>query len=69
VRRDAMKAYSSREIIKMIEKDGWYLIDVRGSHHYFAHPKKPGKVTVPHPKDSFPLKTQKSILKSAGIEG
>ncbi|WP_339246968.1 type II toxin-antitoxin system HicA family toxin [Paenibacillus sp. FSL R10-2796] len=62
-----MKAYNSREIINILEEDGWFLIGVHGSHHYFKHSKKPGKVTVPHPRSSFPPKTQKSILKSAGL--
>lgn len=64
-----MKAYSSKEIIQMLKRDGWKLIGVNGSHHYFKHPEKPGKVTVPHPRNSFPPKTQSSILKSAGIGG
>lgn len=62
-----MKAYSSREIIKIIEGDGWYIVGVHGSHHYYKHPTKAGKITVPHPRASFPPKTQKSILKSAGL--
>ncbi|MEK5036340.1 type II toxin-antitoxin system HicA family toxin [Paenibacillus sp. FSL R7-0302] len=62
-----MKAYSSREIIKLLEEDGWFEIGVNGSHHYFKHPTKLGKITVPHPRKSFPPKTQASILKSAGL--
>lgn len=62
-----MKVLSSREIIKLLEEDGWYIIGVRGSHHYFKHPTKPGKVTVPHPRKSFPPKTQANILKTAGL--
>lgn len=58
---------SSREVIKMLRAAGWYLVGVNGSHHYFKHPTKPGKVTVPHPRDSFPPKTLKSILKQAGM--
>lgn len=64
-----MRAYSSREVIKILEEDGWYLIGTHGSHNYFKHPTKLGKITVPHPKKSFPLKTQISILKSAGLQG
>lgn len=64
-----MKAYNSRELIKLLKEDGWYEIGVNGSHHYFKHPTKPGKITVPHPRDNFPPKTQKSILKGAGLEG
>ncbi|AIQ69518.1 type II toxin-antitoxin system HicA family toxin [Paenibacillus graminis] len=62
-----MKAYSSREIIKILEEDGWYIIGANGSHHYFKHSTKLGKVTVPHPRKSFPPKTQANILKSAGL--
>ena len=36
-----------REIVKLLQEDGWYLIRIRGSHQQFKHPKKPGKVTVP----------------------
>jgi len=63
-----VKSYSSKELIKMIEADGWYLVRVSGSHHQYKHPTKSGKVTIPHPKKDFPIKTIKSILKQAGLE-
>ena len=63
-----MKSYSSREIIKMRKDDGWYEVKVTGDHHQFKHPTKSGKVTVPHPKNNYPIQTQKSILKQAGLE-
>jgi predicted RNA binding protein YcfA (HicA-like mRNA interferase family) len=62
-----MKNISSREMIKIIEQDGWRLVEVVGSHHQFKHPTKPGKVTVPHPKKDLAPKTIKSILKQAGL--
>ncbi len=58
----------SRELITMIMNDGWVLIKVRGSHHQFRHPKKPGRVTVPHPKRDIPKGTVHSILKQAGLK-
>lgn len=63
-----MKSYSSREIIKLLKEDGWYEVNVTGDHYQFKHPTKTSKVTVPHPKKSYPVKTQISILKQAGIE-
>lgn len=30
-----MKSFSSREIIKILEQDGWFLLGARGDHHYF----------------------------------
>ena len=63
-----MKAYSSREIVKILEKDGWSIARVKGDHHQFKHHTKKGSVTVPHPKKNIPIKTVKSIFNQAGIE-
>lgn len=63
-----MKSYSSGEIIKILKKDGWYLLGSRGDHHYFKHNTKPGKITVPHPTKDVDPKTTKSIFKAAGLE-
>lgn len=62
-----MKIYSSKQLIKMIQQDGWYIVRTSGSHHQFKHPSKPGLVTIPHPKKDLPAKTVKSILKQAGL--
>ncbi|KFZ43861.1 type II toxin-antitoxin system HicA family toxin [Anoxybacillus sp. LAT_35] len=62
-----MKSYSSKQLIKMIQQDGWYIVRTSGSHHQFKHPSKPGLVTIPHPKKDLPAKTVKSILKQAGL--
>ncbi len=62
-----MTCMSSREVIKLIEQDGWYLVAVAGSHHQFKHPHKPGKVTIPHPSRPLAPKTVKSILRQAGL--
>ena len=59
---------SSRKIIKILQKDGWYIDSVAGSHHYFKHPKKTGKITVPHPKKDLKRGTVHSILKQAGLK-
>ncbi|MFJ2459131.1 type II toxin-antitoxin system HicA family toxin [Pseudomonas neuropathica] len=42
--------------------DGWSLVRVRGSHHHFKQPVKPGLVTVPHPKKNLLKKAAISIL-------
>nr|WP_178120253.1 MULTISPECIES: type II toxin-antitoxin system HicA family toxin [Pseudomonas] len=52
-------------MIGHIVADGWYLARVRGSHHHFKHPTKPGLVTIPHPRKELLDKTAKSILKQA----
>lgn len=58
---------SSKEVIKQIELDGWYLVKVVGSHNHFKQPTKKGKVTVPHPKKDLPRGTERSILKQAEL--
>jgi len=58
---------NSRELIKAIEKDGWVHIRTQGDHWQFKHPKKIGKVTIPHPKQSLGIKTILSILKQATL--
>ena len=62
-----VRSYSSSEIIKILEADGWRLKNVAGDHYQFVHPVKPGKVTVTHPVKNLPKKRVASILKQAGL--
>lgn len=58
-----------RDLVKIIEADGWRLRNQEGSHKQFKHPVKPGKVTVAgHPSLDVPIGTLKAILKQAGLE-
>ncbi len=59
---------TSGQVIAALRQDGWILARVKGSHHHFAHPTKPGLVTVPHPSKDLPLGTVKSIERQAGIK-
>lgn len=62
-----MKSYSSREVIKALKKDGWYLVNTVGSHQQFKHPTKKGRVTVKHPDKDIPQKTLDSIERQSGL--
>lgn len=55
---------NSRKIIKKLEKDGFELVKVVGSHHKFR--KGSRTLTVPHPKKDLPIGTVRSIYKQAG---
>jgi predicted RNA binding protein YcfA (HicA-like mRNA interferase family) len=58
-----------KEVIKVLEKDGWYLARTRGSHRQFKHPNKSGAVTVSgKPNVDVPPGTLSSILKQAGLK-
>ena len=57
-----------REVLALLESDGWYLVRTRGSHRQFKHPTKPGTVTVAgKPSLDLPPGTLNSILKQAGL--
>ena len=38
-----MKSYSSRDVIKVLEDDGWFFVKCVGDHHQFKHPAKQEK--------------------------
>ena len=59
---------NSKELIKMIEADGWQLVRAKGSHHHFKHPIKPGLVTIPHPKRTVAMGTIANLLKQVGLK-
>ena len=56
-----------REIIDLIEGDGWRLVATRGSHRQYKHPQKTGRVTG-KPSDDLKPGTLNSILKQAGLK-
>lgn len=63
-------AVKFREIIQLIEDDGWYQVRQKGSHRQFKHDVKTGIVTVAYHslKDPVPAGTLNSIYKQAQIE-
>ena len=59
-----------REVIKMIEKDGWYLVKIKGDHRQYKHPEKPGRVTIAgNLGRDMPPGTLSSVLKQSGLKG
>jgi len=58
-----------RDIIKLLQRDGWILVRTKGSHRQFHHPVKPGTVTIAgHPSVDMPAGTLNSVLKQAGLK-
>ena len=55
------------QIEKTLLTDGWYCVGAKGSHKHFKHPTKPGKITVPQHRGDLDKKTERSILKQAGL--
>ena len=58
-----------REVIRILERDGWVLVVTRGSHRQFKHPTKPGRVTVSgNMGDDMPKGTLASVRRQAGLK-
>ncbi len=58
-----------REIIRLLEQDGWHLVATRGSHRQFKNDEKLGRVTVAGKySDDLAPGTLNSILKQAGLK-
>lgn len=58
-----------KELIALLESDGWTLVRTKGSHRQFQHHSKPGTVTVAgKPSVDVPPGTLNSALKQAGLK-
>ena len=58
-----------RELIKLLESDGWKKVRVRGSHRQFKHLTKSGTVTVAGKSSAdIPPGTLASVLKQSGLK-
>ncbi|KAF5066402.1 HicA toxin of bacterial toxin-antitoxin [anaerobic digester metagenome] len=58
-----------RDVLRLIEDNGWSLVATKGSHRQYKHPEKPGRITVAgHPGDELAPGTVNSILKQAGLK-
>ena len=58
-----------REVIRLLESNGWRLAVTRGGHRQYKHTAKRGRVTVAgHPNDDLAPGTLNSILKQAGLK-
>ena len=59
-----------RDVIRLIEQDGWFLVATRGSHRQYKHRTKQGRVTVAgKPSDDLAPGTLNSVLKQAQLKG
>lgn len=59
---------NSKELIKLLEQDGWKLKGAKGSHHVYTHSTKPGHISVSHPKKDLGVGLVSKLLKQAGIK-
>jgi predicted RNA binding protein YcfA (HicA-like mRNA interferase family) len=59
----------TKEIIRILEQDGWRFHSQTGGHAQYKHPEKPGRVMVPmHGSKDLSKPDIHSILKQAGLK-
>ena len=58
-----------REVLKLLESEGWFVVRIKGSHRQLKHPERTGLVTLAgHPNDDLAPGTLNSIRKQAGLK-
>lgn len=59
-----------RDMIRLVEDDGWRQVGQVGSHRQFKHPSKAGRVTIAgKPSEDVYRRMERSILRQAGLIG
>ncbi len=63
-----MKSISGKQFAKTLEKQGWQLVRVNGSHHVYMKPGSSARISLPiHGNDDFKIGLLKHLMKVAGI--
>lgn len=57
---------NSRDIKRRLEREGWVLDRIKGSHHVFRNPATGAIIVLPHPKKDLGLGLVRAIYKDAG---
>ena len=64
-----MKSVSGKKFCKLLEKKGWELKRINGSHHIYVKESHPARISVPvHGKTPLKIGLLKHLLKIAGID-
>ncbi|MYI82253.1 MAG: type II toxin-antitoxin system HicA family toxin [Chloroflexi bacterium] len=60
----------ARQVMRLLEQDGWRWTRSTGSHYIYVHPSKPGHVAVPGPPNrEIRPGLYHAILRQAGLKG
>jgi predicted RNA binding protein YcfA (HicA-like mRNA interferase family) len=61
-------AISGKSFAKALERNGWVLLRINGSHHIYGKTGHTERITVPiHGNQSLKIGLMKSLLKSASL--
>lgn len=64
-----MKQLSGKDLAKLLEKNGWKLARVKGSHHVYTKEGRIERLSVPiHGNKPLKIGLLKHLLKTAGLD-
>ena len=63
-----MKPISGKQLAKLVEKRGWILLRIQGSHHIYGKSGSDVRLTVPiHKNQDLKIGLQRHLMKVAGL--
>jgi predicted RNA binding protein YcfA (HicA-like mRNA interferase family) len=63
-----MRSFSGKELANALERNGWILLRVQGSHHIYGKPGNPVRLSVPiHRNQTLKIGLFRNLLKHAGL--
>jgi len=64
-----VKPLSGRQFCRLLERNGWSLLRVHGSHHVYGKPGHRARISVPvHGNAALKQGLQRRLMKLAGID-
>jgi predicted RNA binding protein YcfA (HicA-like mRNA interferase family) len=65
---DRLPTCTPRQVLAALQRAGWRVIKIKGSHHRLEHPENPAlRITLPLRRGDMPRRTLNSVLKQARI--
>ena len=64
-----MKSVSGKEVAQLLEKSGWELKRIKGSHHVYVKKGNPARISVPiHGNKPLKIGLLKHLIKIAALD-
>ena len=63
-----MKAISGKAMARLLERNGWILLRIKGSHHIYGKPGREERISVPiHRNQSLKIGLVRHIMNAAEL--
>lgn len=64
-----MKQISGRDLARIVQKRGWILARIHGSHHVFTKPGRRERIVIPmHGNEPLKIGLLRALMKIAEVE-